>query len=1058
MMGKRKHARGRNVEANTSKRQKKNGDPKTSYTHIAHPLLTLYYPRVASLREFLFGRLPKASRARKQRLASIPRYHAGEHAQTGGAIHGPPVPNDLATAGLSKLLDTTLVGFDHGKTPQIAEQLSQAYEEFSRKSQRTQRSSTTSSSLTEGLVPQSELVDFAISHLFSSVYRTAPRPPHVLCHGYVRANMDPLLDANEQDTSVAVGIYGLTSMFVNSQVTTIKGVVWRDLLQLLGKTGDGIMLDMILNCGIYVRVEQGQGNYYQLSGTPLPDLPLLSKAGYDPRPPVIYDPGQKTVVAKDLPVARTPSSINFVRNRMFYARPHLNARGDVRFGLPHIHALNRCSNTLRKWSRYLLQREMELTGSAIDVEESLAMEEQVQEDTVHLMMYMFPRQFGLHNAFTSFVSRKETSLPLKDYTVREDEIRAKVRGLQLNHDRRQGRKDKRAEEGAAASKSRSSSVRLPLPKRLRGSLQDLVQKMQKRHLRCSYAELLRHYCPVEPLDKKMPFKTRRKSQRRSGSSFASSAMVLGKTADGKPPRLIDAATPVESVSAYCRAVVNNLVPSMLLGVGEDGDYNWRSLMLNIDRLVQCRRFERLSLHAVVQKMKIVSIPWLTPPQTKSGQKLPKSDLDKRRELLLELLYYIFDSILMPLVRTTFHVTESSSEGNCLFYFRHDVWRIITEPSLNTIKMTMLEEIPSWKARNLINRRQLGFSHMRLVPKGDTVRPLMNMKRKPMEKGKNGKIVLGFSINDKLKPATSMLNLEKGRDPYILGSSLFSIGQLYPKLAEYRSQIFARKEAPRLCFVKVDVQKCFDSIPQKKMMELVEEICSEEEYIIKKHAELRHAPVGGYRNGRGTDVSSKKFPAMAHAADDFDTFDETVESDLAAHKRNTVFVDFVAPRAFDRSRLLGLLDEHLQQNWVKVGKRYYRQKQGIPQGSSVSSLLCNLFYADFERKHLAFLQEETHLLSRLIDDFLLITTNRDHALRFVRIMHAGNEEYGIKVKAQKTLVNFDCTVEGVELKQADDPKAFPYCGVALNTRTLEISKDLTRRLEMRKCGSEPLGHD
>lgn len=85
---------------------------------------------------------------------------------------------------------------------------------------------------------------------------------------------------------------------------------------------------------------------------------------------------------------------------------------------------------------------------------------------MHIMKYIFPRQFGLHNAFTSVADPKEAFRhPPKGYTLREEEI-AKVTGSNRNK----------------------------LPKRLRGDLVGLIQKLQKRHRRCAYVELLRHYC------------------------------------------------------------------------------------------------------------------------------------------------------------------------------------------------------------------------------------------------------------------------------------------------------------------------------------------------------------------------------------------------------------------------------------------------------------------------------------------------------------------------------------------------------------------------------------
>jgi len=51
-------------------------------------------------------------------------------------------------------------------------------------------------------------------------------------------------------------------------VNTVKSATWADVLGLLGKEGNKIMLDLFLNCGVFVIVKNGRGNLYQLSGTP----------------------------------------------------------------------------------------------------------------------------------------------------------------------------------------------------------------------------------------------------------------------------------------------------------------------------------------------------------------------------------------------------------------------------------------------------------------------------------------------------------------------------------------------------------------------------------------------------------------------------------------------------------------------------------------------------------------------------------------------------------------------------------------------------------------------
>ncbi len=62
-------------------------------------------------------------------------------------------------------------------------------------------------------------------------------------------------------------------------------------------------------------------------GQPLGELPIL---GQNLRLEATVKRGMN-----DKRVPRTPSSVNFVRSRMMYARASTNVKGDVHFGLRH---------------------------------------------------------------------------------------------------------------------------------------------------------------------------------------------------------------------------------------------------------------------------------------------------------------------------------------------------------------------------------------------------------------------------------------------------------------------------------------------------------------------------------------------------------------------------------------------------------------------------------------------------------------------------------------------------------------------------------------------------
>ncbi len=197
----------------------------------SYPTLCLYYTHISTLRDYLLLKLPKSSKTRRRRIAS---------AENGA-------------------LDETLICIAGKQQSQPDLSRSKDFEAFSQ-----QVSLTAGSSNGVGSASQSDLIDFAIWLLFHRVHRHAYRPPHMLCHGYQRASNSR--QANEEHGALA-GIPGVVSHYPNGNVNILKDAAWTGILSLLGKEGERIMLDIVLDCGTFVAVDGGMGNCFQLSGT-----------------------------------------------------------------------------------------------------------------------------------------------------------------------------------------------------------------------------------------------------------------------------------------------------------------------------------------------------------------------------------------------------------------------------------------------------------------------------------------------------------------------------------------------------------------------------------------------------------------------------------------------------------------------------------------------------------------------------------------------------------------------------------------------------------------------
>lgn len=103
-----------------------------------------------------------------------------------------------------------------------------------------------------------QIVDFVIWLLFSRSDKSNKWPKHLLCDGFRKG-------AGNGENG-GCNIPGLFSRFPNSNVKTLKDAPWPQMLALLGKSGERIMIDMLVDCAVFPPVDAGYGNYYQLSG------------------------------------------------------------------------------------------------------------------------------------------------------------------------------------------------------------------------------------------------------------------------------------------------------------------------------------------------------------------------------------------------------------------------------------------------------------------------------------------------------------------------------------------------------------------------------------------------------------------------------------------------------------------------------------------------------------------------------------------------------------------------------------------------------------------------
>jgi telomerase reverse transcriptase len=351
------------------------------------------------------------------------------------------------------------------------------------------------------------------------------------------------------------------------------------------------------------------------------------------------------------------------------------------------------------------------------------------------------------------------------------------------------------------------------------------------------------------------------------------------------------------------------------------------------------------------------------------------------------------------------------------------------------------------------RRKVAHSIVQLQ-KRTLVSPPFHSYRKP-------------STNSQLQEVFAVLRSEYETDTSLFGSGLDGLHQFYPKYRQFLSDLKASSSSgghldqkdttrsTRLFFGSVDIKHCFDSINQEEMLKIVESILKKTEYCIQNHFQ--------YRPYESMSRILKLKKTRVCKPEDLRPFPMIAE-EMARSSHNTVYADMGNCSVVKKPRILRLLNEHLKSHLVvtadRIGDRFLLQSTGVPQGSTLSTLLCNFYYGKIEKMLLQDSPKQQQqpqannrpphtLLCRQVDDFLFVGTHPTQLVDFLVAMLRGDANLGVQVNHDKTRVSTTVQVHlsneisKVLVPQNGTRYKFPWCGMVFHVRTGEVMVDYSR---------------
>ncbi|XP_077166666.1 telomerase reverse transcriptase isoform X2 [Paroedura picta] len=538
-----------------------------------------------------------------------------------------------------------------------------------------------------------------------------------------------------------------------------------------------------------------------------------------------------------------------------------------------------------------------------------------------------------------------------------------------------------------------------------------LEELRARHLRCPYGALLRRHCPAGG----------------SGAASAGGWLVRRSSSAGQ-------------VYGFLRACLERVVPAALWG----SRHNKRRFYKNVRKLLALRKADALPARELLRKMRVKDCAWLAAAPER-GCSVPAAEHHFRTRLLSQFLFWLMDTYVIQLLRSSFYITETGFQKNLLLFYRKAVWSQLQSLAVKShLADVQLRALSQEEIAALQQRRYIPVAgKLRFIPKMNGLRPVVRLNTllgaEKFSRKDRGKKVQYFKMQ--LKKLYSVLKYEQKKNPSLLGSSVFGKDDIYSTWKKFVLGVLeSNAEMPPFYFVKADVSRAYDSIPTQKVVDVIAQILgpgNKTSYCIRCYAVILRAKNGQIikRYRRHVSTPEEFIPDMAE-------FLHHLQQTTSL--RNALVIEQSVDLKERCSDLFEFFLQLIHNNILKIENRYYVQCCGIPQGSILSTLLCNLCYGDMENKLLHGVQKDG-VLMRLTDDFLLVTPHLAEAKKFLRTLAASIPEYGFSINPAKTVVNFPldeaADIPGYSaFQQLPAHSMFPWCGLLIDTQTLEVYSD------------------
>lgn len=492
------------------------------------------------------------------------------------------------------------------------------------------------------------------------------------------------------------------------------------------------------------------------------------------------------------------------------------------------------------------------------------------------------------------------------------------------------------------------------------------------------------------------------------------------------------------VIKFIMTIIYMIIPMECFGTSK----NRTIIMRNIPKLINGTILSKINMEDAIKNVKINEILWLKP---RNNIPMTKHEFIKAKKMFSSFISWLFHFFICRIIAAFFYVTQASQKNRLLFY-RHHIWSKITKKYLSTyITKHLINKKDSINNFNKLSTNKDYIGNLSLQPKKSSFRLIV----KPFKGNKNENIEYMFYQKRKLKPMMQILQKIRMRN------SCSSVSDIIHKIYKFKGNILEKNEGklPKIYSYKFDAQNAYDSLPHDTIRQLISErldlFTNKNNIFLQLYSEM--------------DKVGQLWKKKWIIADDVSKFSLMIRKKYHHNSKYLVrrkkLVDNHETFKFSKSEILDFVIKQYKNTCFHTNTRSYYRKIGVFQGFPMSALIFNIVYDSLVEELYSMIGDSTNtIIIRLMDDFLILSTQREHIKILRKLTARCIKKYNLQINRVKTTFSTtDLNFAGINIdieklicyKKLEDYNNSPIDTTSFN----QIYKRLLRYTKMRLKNTE-----